>query len=245
LTLTPPAAASGRSVLASLAATAARQPAPAVHRYRYRHTQLWSWLDQVHDGPSVDFPRYSVFTAWEDAQGRGRSVTVQRTRDGFTTARARSIFAVPRLPPLDVSQARLGRELHLGSGFSDNAGAQFDAVSGYLLEAITPADEAKLLRLLAQDPGTVNDGTTTDRAGRLGVAVSATSPSLAGQPSQRWTLVFDRATGRLLEADDTLESPGGAIDVPVGGLIDYSVSLGTGWVSKIGQAPPAPPAATG
>jgi hypothetical protein len=245
LTITPPAPTSGPELLRTLAATAAGQPTPAIHRYRYVHAQTWDWTRQVvRDGPRPTYPRYRILTSWATARGTGRTLTVQRTAGGFHTDPAASVDADPSVA-LGRPRARLGRELQLGPRATKSASDQFATVAALTLrQPIAPAAQAKLLRLLAGDLGVVNAGTVTDRSGRPGVAVAVTTSPTAG-PAVRTTLILDPSTGALLEADTTLESSSGRIDVPVGGLLHYDVFLRSGWVGALGQVPSSTTGASG
>jgi hypothetical protein len=244
LSLAPAAPPSARSTLLRLAATAAGQPAPARRRYAYVHSQTWDWTRQVHASERPDYPRYRIITSWTAATGQGRVLTVQRTAGGFHTGPAVDVRHDPTVD-LDRSRAQLARTLGLGPGAPKSVVDQFTTVAAVALgQPVPPAAQAKLLRLLAADSGLVDSGTTTDRSGRRGVAVSITSTPAAGS-AVRATLVLDPVTGGLLEADTTLESSSGTIDVPVGGLLGYDVFLRSGWVSEIGQAPPSATSSSG
>jgi hypothetical protein len=228
LTLTQPAPPSGRSVLLRLAAAAGRQPAPAVHRYGYVHTQTWVWTRQQAT-PRPDYARYQLVTTWANARGLGRILTVERTAHGLRTDPVSPLLGFPPNPL--TSPAGLAR--FLGPHVRSPAFLQLATLAALTArQPIAPADEAEALRRLAPDPAIVNAGTTTDRSGRAGVAVTATGGA------RRITLVFDPDTGRLLESDNQLQAGSDAIDVPAGGLLSYRVWLNTGWVSRIGQVPP-------
>jgi hypothetical protein len=228
LTLTPQAPPSGRSVLLSLAATAARQPAPTVRRYGYVSAQTWVWTRQ-RQTPRPAYPRYEVVTTWQDAQGTGRVRTLERTADGFHHDAPSS---PPQIPARDPAASVAGLAAQLGPHSRLPVVLQFSQLGALASRRpIAPAQEAKLLARLARDPGVIDVGTTSDRTGRPGVAVSVSGDS------QHTTLVFDQTSGRLLEADDTLLDATPKIDVPAGGLLSYRVILGSGWVSRVGQTP--------
>jgi hypothetical protein len=236
LSLAPAAPPSARSALLALAGAATHQPAPTLHRYRYVHTQNWVWTrQQVTPRPS--YTRYEIVTSWTDARGTGRILTVERTEHGFRSDRPSAPPAPGDNDPI-TSAASLARLVGPGSRLP----VAFQLGQLAVLAArrpLAPSAQARLLRRLSADPGIVNAGMTTDRSGRVGVAVSATSGS------QRITLVFDQTTGRLLEADNTLVTAANNVDVPAGGLLSYRVYLQSGWVSEIGQAPPAATSSSG
>ena len=228
LTLNPPAPPSGRGVLESLAAVAAQQPAPAVHRYGYVNVRSWVWTRQ-RTSPRPDYPRYELVSTWTDAHGTGRFRALERTADGFHADRPASATPLATDDPAS-SATRLATVLGPRSQLA--AVSQFGQFAALAARRpIAPATEARLLRRLADDSGVVNAGTTHDRQGRRGVAVSTSGDS------QRLTLVFDPSSGRLLEADTQLVTAAPQVDVPAGGLLSYRVLLGSGWVARMGQVP--------
>jgi hypothetical protein len=229
LALSPPAPPSGRSVLLSLAAASARQQAPATARYGYVHTQSWTWTRQQIT-PRPNYPRSELVTSWTDANGRGQVVRVERTAHGARTDPAAPVLGLPANSL--ISPAGLAR--YLGPHVRAPAFLQLATLAALAARRpIAPADEANAMRRLSRDPSILNAGTTIDRQGRAGVAVSASDGT------QRLTLVFDPVTGRLLESDTQLTAGSGRIDVPAGGLLSYRVFLRSGWVGRIGQVPPA------
>jgi hypothetical protein len=178
--------------------------------------------------PRPDHPRYELVTTWTDARGQGQIRTVERTANGFQTDSPSTLLGFP--PDGLVSPAGLAR--YLGPHVRSPAFLQLATFATLAARRpLPPAEEASLLRRLAQDPDIVNAGTTTDRTGRAGVAVSASNAT------QRLTLVLDPSTGRLLESDHQLQATSDRTDVPGGGLLSYRVWLRTGWVGRIGQVP--------
>ncbi|MEU9576339.1 CU044_5270 family protein [Streptomyces chilikensis] len=87
----------------------------------------------------------------------------------------------------------------------------------------SPAQKAALLRVLAGVEGMTYEGTTKDRAGRMGQAFSLTSDA-SGLPNKR-TLVFDSSTGSLLAYEEELTTNAGALNVKVPAVINYTTFL--------------------
>ena len=102
-------------------------------------------------------------------------------------------------------------------------------------EPLTGPVEAILLRLLARIPNVVNGGSVTDRDGRDGVAVSIQSGDV-GSPIL-YTLIFDPATGALLEADEALAGNPGRLDVLPGSVLAYTTWLASGYVASTAASP--------
>lgn len=102
---------------------------------------------------------------------------------------------------------------------------------------IPGAAEAVMLRLLAGIPDVVNDGTTTDRAGRTGDAVSLES-GYSGEPIT-YTLIFDPATGALLESDETLAGPPQRLDALKGSVVAFTTFERSGYVASRTATPAA------
>ncbi|MDP4013194.1 MAG: hypothetical protein U0990_08695 [Candidatus Nanopelagicales bacterium] len=90
----------------------------------------------------------------------------------------------------------------------------------YFEQAPTPAVRAALLRLVAEAKG-VEASTTTDRFGRVGLAVSVWSRH--GGKGGIDTLIFDPATGYLLAHEETLTEPLDEINLEVPAVLGYEL----------------------
>jgi hypothetical protein len=91
----------------------------------------------------------------------------------------------------------------------------------YRSTQLSPAQQAALFTFAAARPGLEPLGQVTDRAGRSGYALSVESDH-TGLPT-RYTAIFDPATGRLLDVEQTLTRTAGALNVPVPATIGYTV----------------------
>ncbi|MGH2893488.1 MAG: hypothetical protein ACRDPM_09515 [Solirubrobacteraceae bacterium] len=147
----------------------------------------------------------------------------------LTSASWRTRREVPAL-----SGSRAGAAPMLASGSRGGGwapGWEFaDLVALTRSQPIPGAGQAVLLRLLAAIPGVVNDGTTTDRAGRTGDAVSLES-GYSGEPIT-YTLIFDPATGALLESDETLAGPPHRLTALNGSVVAFTTFLSSGFVAS-------------
>ncbi len=194
---------SGADVLLRLSAVAASQsspPWPAGAPYAY--VRVTSWRLRAPGGSDKVAP--STTAAW-------------RTR-GSVSALSASRDAAAQL----LAQGRRGGGWAPGWSFAD-------LVSLARTRPVPGAAQAVLLRRLAAIPGIVNDGTTIDRAGRAGAAVSLDS-GYSGEPIT-YTLIFDPATGALLECDETLAAPPRHLDALKGSVVAFTTILSAGYVT--------------
>ncbi|HEY2320114.1 MAG TPA: hypothetical protein VGH67_17535 [Solirubrobacteraceae bacterium] len=203
LAFQPPAPPSGGDVLLRLSAVAASHASPA-----------WP--------PDAPYATVTV-RAWRlhgRAGGgglRGRTSTSSRRRGG--------VPALPATMPALAAAPALAAMLDAGRrGGGWAPGWELVALTGLTqTEPVPAATQSMLLRLLAGVPGLVNNGTTTDRSGRTGQAVSLVS-DYSGEPIT-YTLIFDSATGDLLESDDTLAGSPHHLHVPAGAVIAYTTFI--------------------
>jgi hypothetical protein len=230
---------SGREVLLTLSATAAKQPvALQVPGTPYAYVRVRTWHLSVprsdQSPPSVVLP--TVTQSWLRSDGSGRLRRITSRMHG-TNVSDTPVAAGHPLPPLSVNPAVLARRFGLvypGTAPSARQFVTFTAMADS--QPISPPVEAAILRLLALTPGVVNSGTVTDRNGRPGVAVSVESDYTGVEIS--YTLVFDQSTGKLLEADQTLTGDPGKLDVPQGAVLGYTSYLQSGYAAGT-SAPPA------
>jgi hypothetical protein len=136
------------------------------------------------------------------------------------------------VPALSTSRALAERLLAAGSrrGGWAPGWAFADLVALARSRPIPGAAEAVLLRSLAAIPGVVNRGSTTDRAGRSGAAVSLDS-GYSGEPIT-YTLIFDPRNGALLEADETLAASPHRLNALNGSVVAFTTFLSSGYVSS-------------
>jgi hypothetical protein len=193
---------SGADVLLRLSAVAASQSSPPWPADApYAYVKVRSWRLSAH----------------------ATSVT-PRTSEGWRTRSA--------VPALSTSRALAARLLAAGSrrGGWAPGWAFTDLVALARSRPIPGAAEAALLRSLATIPGVTNDGTTIDRAGRAGAAVSLDS-GYSGEPIT-YTLIFDPRNGALLEADETLAASPHRLNALNGSVVAFTTFLSSGYVSS-------------
>jgi hypothetical protein len=193
---------SGADVLLRLSAVAASQSSPPWPAgLPYAYVKVRSWRLSAH----------------------ATSVAAQTT----AAWRTRS-----EVPALSTSRALAAQLLAAGSrrGGWAPGWAFADLVALARRRPIPGAAEAVLLRSLAAIPGVVNDGITSDRAGRAGVAVSLYS-GYSGEPIT-YTLIFDPGNGALLESDETLAAPPRRLDALKGSVVAFTTFLSSGYVSS-------------
>jgi hypothetical protein len=201
---------SGADVLLRLSAVAASQsspPWPADAPYAYVRVRSWHL-------PAHSSTRDTL---------TGRTSAAWRTRN--------------EVPALGVSRAAAVQLLASGGRSGGWApGWEFADLDALTRSRPIPgAAEAVLLRQLAAIPGVDNEGTTTDRAGRPGAAVSLDS-SYSGEPIT-YTLIFNPATGALLESDETLAGPPHRLNALKGSVVAFTTFLSTGYVTSRSATP--------
>jgi hypothetical protein len=205
LAFQPPQPPSGGDVLLRLSAVAASQASPDWPADApYASVKVRTWRLRAHGDEGPLSPQTVVFS-----RRRGQ---------------------VPALP---ASTEALAKILGAGRRGPDWApGWELVALTHLTeVEPVPAATQSMLLRLLARVPGLVNNGTTTDRAGRPGQAVSLES-GYSGEPIT-YTLIFDPATGDLLESDETLAAPGHHPEAPAGAVIAYTTFLSAGYTASL------------
>lgn len=204
LAFKPPVPPSGTDLLLRLSAVAANQsspPWPADAPYAYVKVRSWRLPTRSNAPDSV----------------AGRISRTWRTRG--------------EVPALSVSREVAARLLASGSRSGGWApGWEYVDLDALARSRPIPgAAEAVLLRQLAAIPDVVNEGTTTDRAGRAGTAVSLDS-GYSGEPIT-YTLIFDPATGALLESDETLTGAPHRLDALKGSVVAFTTFLSSGYVT--------------
>lgn len=187
-------------------------------------TELWIAPDGSatqttrYDTPRFDDPRQRA--AWEaqgSPGGEQRSETTRYPGGAF-----------PRMwrdagpPPGDL--AGFTRWLQIGhpagNGPVETLVAWQDLSREYVPDAVT---RANLLSVAAGLTGLVQDGRTTDRAGRPGIAFSITNAS-SGLPTKH-TVIVDPHTGALLASEEMLTETAGKLNVRVPAVISYDIYL--------------------
>jgi hypothetical protein len=181
--------------------------APDGRSQRIVPSERWNWL--AADG-SARF-RATVLPAVypnEESYRYFQKHPVQPT--GTPAADVNDLPPDPRraIRPLPTDPAEVAKKLLTG-------GKQFlfwNVRDWFSAHAVPQATRAEVLRILANTPGVVWRGETTDRAGRKGVAVSL------DDGATRHVLIFDPRTGEMLAWDD--------VERPVDTVAGSTVLLG-------------------
>jgi hypothetical protein len=233
-----PSSTSTREVLSDLAAKAATQPAaPGTGRYHYRHEKGYSLSEAVDGATGRRLSWQMVNTereTWVANDGSGRVI---ESTDGEKPV-GPDTFGPGTLEghflPADATVAQL-RSRFARSNHADTGPGWALALADLTgMQIVPPALQSRMLGILAQQSGLVLRGRTTDRAGRVGVAISADDTGDWGE--SRRTLIFDPATGALLDVEETaLDVP----DLPVepGATISYTIYLSCGYTDSTATRP--------
>jgi hypothetical protein len=246
----PPAA---RPILLNLAEVADRQPAlsrPANAKYGYVKFNEWYLNVAVAQGRTSTAVIPSVVEQWTPTSSsdsvrrlerRGEPVLTgygdQETAAVVTSDTPLSDEVLPAgslvSPPVEALPLDAGglRRALLGT-----KPVPADIPEAYQLiqsvidlhseRIVSPQLSAALWRMLSDQPQLSYLGSTTDRAGRAGVAIAFEAK--VGLP-KRWVLIVDPKTGRLNSSEEILTTDPGKLNVTVPAVIGYKLFLRQGW----------------
>jgi len=218
-------------MLAELAKRAQRQPTPpGTGPYHYVHTREFHLstdmtTDMVITDARVEEESREVWLA-DDGSGRIEVIRSGGLRAPWSGTRGPREDTVPRLEGAEDSmRAELRRQ-----GRGRTSGDWFDAAAQlWKQQVVTPQLQSALLTVLAEQPGLTVEGTTTDRGGREGIAISTdierTNPIV---PEMRYVLVFDADTGMLLDYEQ-IALQAGDLPIQAPATIGYTLWMGSGY----------------
>lgn len=251
---------SARDVLLGLAERTERLPDTTGRgRYAYVHTRNWELSDQGNaKGETSSAVIATTSQQWLAADGSGR----QRSEYGapyFPTARDRKVwektekdgggivapgkddqrFGPGGIPfrlawkTLSTNPEILRKQLYAANPNSEDGQVErlVDIEDLYSERPVRPAVAAAALRVVADIPGLHYDGMTTDRAARTGLAVSVQWNG--SDIPQRYTLIFDPRTGRLLDSEQVLTRTVKGWNVKVPSVISYTVFLKSSFTQSL------------
>jgi hypothetical protein len=168
---------------------------------------------------------------WIAADGSGRLTVVSEGKKVMPTG----TFPAGGLVPGRLTAHDTSTQISKSKRVPDTAAGWATAIGDIWSEQVVPpALQATLLTTLAHQPGVRLLGTTTDRIGRRGIAISATRSS--GGVRERDILVLDRRTGRLLDRE-TVALTAGSLPVKAPATISYTVWLGAGYTPTTTTTP--------
>jgi hypothetical protein len=191
------------------------------------HEQLWRAPDgsalTVEEYLAPEFPSARDRAAWQDDGSPGADRSPRRTPypAGMFTAAWRD------RPPVEAGKLRtwLRRQ-----DTSDTAIPT--AITELLHERVLTGPERRaLLYVLATEPGLRLLGATTDRAGRAGLVVAATSSASGGEISHRYVVSPD--TGAVLAHESILTGGAKALRVRRPAVISYNTYITAEFVAAI------------
>lgn len=208
-----------RPVLRTLAQMAAAAPDPAAKgKYAYLRMQQWS----ADTTPSPSYTKDAAAPVeerlWCAADGSGRRI---ESGEGFTKTLTYGPgeLSVAIAEPAEQPEILAG-QMHAYDQSAAPRSLVLTAAEMFRWHPLRSAQRAALIQVLADTDGLIDRGEVTDRAGRRGRAVSVDTTS-AGS-STRDILVFDPATGRLLDYEQVLLSRPNS-SAPV--LLSYTLFL--------------------
>lgn len=243
------------SLLAEAAAAALDAPSPGSDDVYYTLREVWDLDIAVGETPFTDDVtlRASTEEVWTEPSRRatvaiwpGRQLEPGDVTDTYLPPRYDSepdtTFATPdlnagittRVPDDPAAIITLDT---LGVAADTNGDALlFEFLAGLLSQArLTPNQRAAAWNSLTTIDGLKVLGTTTDRAGRPGVAIATESRAVG--LTTRLVFVFDPASGQPLAVEEVLLGDSGSLDIPTPALISYSTLIDAVYVPTVGDRP--------
>ena len=209
------------------AAQTAQQPTLP---YFYSSFRDWSLsTTQTVDGDTLSKEIVdSTYENWQSEDGSYRSVVTKAGQAPIITDLAKPAQTEYDNLPSDLEALEKAlRYSHVNDyGPGTMVGAVSDAWSAN--RRLSPAVRAGLLRVLASQPGLQILGTTTDRAGRPGIAIAA---DITADYHERRILIIDQRTGELLSYEVVMLTPD-ILPVDPPATIQYLIWLKTGYVAN-------------
>lgn len=233
----PPTREYSAAVLQELAAAARRQP-PEPGTGRYTYTKIQSWDLATSQDISGNITSATVVPmireTWATADGSGREV---RTTGGHITTdsqfAAGTTVVYQNLPSDPATLESDLARTHPNYGTYEWFVAVTDVWG--VGRPVPPPVQGGLLTLLSSKTDVTVLGTTTDRAGRRGVAIS-TDTTVVGYP-QRNILIFDTSTGALLSYEQVALADGAALPVKAPATVGYLMWLTSAKVNTASTRP--------
>jgi hypothetical protein len=208
-------------------------PVRGAGRYHYVHTRGW----YLHaDADLHNRVQHSGIAAvdrqqWIAADGSGRLKVVSAGKQIMPTG----TYAAGGLAPSGIAASASAAQIRKRHHVRPTAASWIAEINEVWSDQVVPPGlQATLLRELASQPHLTLLGTTTDRAGRRGLAVSATSVS--GKSRERSVLILDQRTGMLLDAE-TMALTAGSLPVKAPATTAYTVWLTQGFTNTTQRVP--------
>jgi hypothetical protein len=209
-----------RSMLRALGQTAAAQSDPAATgKYAAIRVQIWS-ADTTPSPPVSTQDGVIDERLWWAADGSGRRVQAAVPPANGTAQTLNygpGELSVAIAEPADQVEILAG-QMHAYDQSPGPRSLVTTAAELFRWHPLGAAQRAALIQVLADTDGLIDRGEVTDRAGRHGRAVSV--DTTAAGSSIRDILVFDPATGRLLDYEQILQ-PGSKSPI----LLSYTLFL--------------------
>jgi hypothetical protein len=226
------------------AAVVAQHDEPPQVTYTIVHTRTWS-CDLTTGGSPARGPVRDETLYWRaDLAGRRTTVTVPADAPAaLTTSDAAAVGSIapplvypPGETPISISVPSTRPEI-LGGQLAayDPARTPRSILRGvaeiYRLHALSAAQRAAIVQVLADTDGLVERGLVTDRVGRTGLAITVDSTDAGG--SQRDLLILDPSTGGLLEYELILLSKPQRVDIVVPAVVAFDIFLSATRVASL------------
>ncbi|GIM94394.1 hypothetical protein [Paractinoplanes toevensis] len=204
---------------------------------RYAYVQLRQWaLDSHASGGRTELtPAVTQYEHWLADNGSGRSIAVTTRTPATDNPPSDDSFppgtspATPDPAATDPTQATTCLARNTAAGGPRAALTALADLNQW--QTPTPPSRAALLRALADTNGLTYQGTVVDRAGRTGVAVSATSDNSV----ERELLIIDPASGHLLAHEQAALRDPGALGISKPAVVSYTLFVARGHTDTVQQ----------
>ncbi|MEU4243114.1 hypothetical protein [Actinoplanes sp. NPDC026619] len=218
---------SAREHLRALATAVTTGPCDTAGRYDYVQTRQWALDARTSDGATSQTATVLQYESWLAADGSGRNISITTRTPPTENPPTDDIYPPGASPatwvplPTDVGAAAT----MLGSATTGGRGpqARLSAVADLNQQQSPPrATRAALLTALSDTDAITYHDPVTDRAGRHGVAVAATS----NDGITRDLLIIDPATGTVLAYEQAALGDPGRLGITTPRVLSYKLYLG-------------------
>ncbi|MBY6540303.1 hypothetical protein HQ325_16640 [Rhodococcus sp. BP-349] len=221
-------------VVGALADLAASVPPQQDGPFEYIRLRSWGlYTAQTTEGTVFDYGISDITREdWRAEDGSGLMITTEDGRSDTVTVPEQPFNPGAAIP--DATTVAEVRDALLQSRGGSVTTARWvdEYAQAWAGQVLTPQQNAAYLEILQDEPDLDVVGETTDRVGRRGIALSASTPDV------RIVLIVDPGTGALLDTE-RIALTTNAVEVPIAlpATISYTVFEDRGRTATVGQRP--------